>query len=269
MKIICLKGGLGNQIFEYGRYLKIKESHQRAYIYYDKRRLKQHQNLMINDVFDVTLPKEPFWVTCLVWICKILRHLKLFKTLYNDEKESAILIDDYSQSKEYAYLTSENLAFQHGIKNNPYATAYMDSIRQSEYPVALHVRRGDYLLKENKENFGLCPLSYYQKAKEYILSQQPNATFLVFSDDLDWCKKHLQASHTIFVDIPQNVPDSISLYLMTQCTGHIIANSTFSFWGAKLCTQSNGINIYPDQWFANPNWNIPNFIPSNWIKKSK
>ena len=116
MKIICLKGGLGNQIFEYGRYLKIKESHQRAYIYYDKRRLKQHQNLMINDVFDITLPKEPLWVMCLVWICKILRHLKLFKTLYNDEKESAILIDDYSQSKEYAYLTSENLAFQHASK---------------------------------------------------------------------------------------------------------------------------------------------------------
>ena len=85
MKIICLKGGIGNQIFEYCRYLKVKKGGEKVYIYYDSRRLKQHQNLLISDVFHITLPKEPLWVTLFVWILKLLRVFKVFNKLYNDE----------------------------------------------------------------------------------------------------------------------------------------------------------------------------------------
>ena len=266
MKIICLKGGIGNQIFEYCRYLKVKESGEKVYIYYDSRRLKQHQNTLISDVFHITLPKEPLWITLFVWILKLLRVFKVYNKLYNDEEESAILIDDYSQSIEYTKLANDIFTFHNHIKQNKYAEYYMKKIEKSTYSVALHVRRGDYLLKENKDNFGVCSLAYYQKAKQYIASQYPNATFFVFSDDIEWCKNNLQGENTILVDIPQQAPDSISLYLMTQCTGHIIANSTFSFWGAKILTKTNSINIYPSKWFSNPTWNIPNYLPENWIK---
>ena len=179
MKIICLKGGIGNQIFEYCRYLKVKESGEKVYIYYDSRRLKQHQNTLISDVFHITLPKEPLWITLFVWILKLLRVFKVFNKLYNDEEESAILIDDYSQSIEYTKLANDIFTFHNHIKQNKYAEYYMKKIEKSTYSVALHVRRGDYLLKENKDNFGVCSLAYYQKAKQYIASQYPNATFFL------------------------------------------------------------------------------------------
>ena len=172
MKIICLKGGIGNQIFEYCRYLKVKESGEKVYIYYDSRRLKQHQNTLISDVFHITLPQEPLWITLFVWILKLLRVFKVFNKLYNDEEESAILIDDYSQSIEYTKLANDIFTFHNHIKQNKYAECYMKKIEKSTYSVALHVRRGDYLLKENKDNFGVCPLAYYQKAKQYIENGQ-------------------------------------------------------------------------------------------------
>ena len=143
MKIICLKGGIGNQIFEYCRYLKVKEGGEKVYIYYDSRRLKQHQNLLISDVFHITLPKEPLWVTLFVWILKLLRVFKVFNKLYNDEEESAILIDDYSQSIEYTKFTNDILNFRNHIKQNKYADYYMKKIEKTTYSVALHVRRGD------------------------------------------------------------------------------------------------------------------------------
>ena len=93
---------------------------------------------------------------------------KVFNKLDNDEEESAILIDDYSQSIEYTKFTNDILNFRNHIKQNKYADYYMKKIEKTTYSVALHVRRGDYLLKENKENFGVCPLAYYQKAKQYI-----------------------------------------------------------------------------------------------------
>ena len=55
MKIICLKGGLGNQMFEYCRYKMIKE---KAFLYYDSRKLKQHHNILISDVFSIDMPKN-------------------------------------------------------------------------------------------------------------------------------------------------------------------------------------------------------------------
>ena len=68
MKIICLKGGLGNQMFEYCRYRKLRESGVNAYLYYDKRRLKQHKNILVFDVFNIDMPKDYIWVSLLVTV---------------------------------------------------------------------------------------------------------------------------------------------------------------------------------------------------------
>ena len=83
MKIICLKGGLGNQMFEYCRYKMIKE---KAFLYYDSRKLKQHHNILISDVFSIDIPKNSLWIDILVWSIKLLRKFQIASFLYDDEK---------------------------------------------------------------------------------------------------------------------------------------------------------------------------------------
>lgn len=92
----------------------------------------------------------------------------------------------------------------------------------------------------------------------------PNATYFIFSDDIKWCKENLSFAKTVYIELPTDTPDYISLYLMTKCKGHIIANSTFSFWGAFL-TKEERICIYPKKWFANKNWDIPKIFPKKWL----
>ena len=94
MKIICLKGGLGNQMFEYCRYKMLKDKGEKVFIYYDKRRLKQHKNILISDVFNIDMPKDYLWVKMVVWYIKLLRTFHIAPSLYDDEKyeNSVILI---------------------------------------------------------------------------------------------------------------------------------------------------------------------------------
>lgn len=94
---------------------------------------------------------------------------------------------------------------------------------------AVHVRRGDYLSPE-----GLlrpAPTEYYALAVEQVLARDPSTQFVVFSDDLDWCRQSLGLSDTVYAS---SNPDWLDLTLMTRCEHHICANSTFSWWGAFL-----------------------------------
>lgn len=260
MKIICLKGGLGNQLFEYCRYCQTKER-ERTYLHLDRRRLKQHAGALISDCFEVTLPHTPIWVDAAVWGMKLLRRIGICKRLYDDERPDCLLIDDYCQHRDYITRAKEVLHFRpldlpEGHKQ------LLQLIRQEAYPVAVHIRRGDYLHKSNLSNFGLCEVTYYHRAMEYIRQQHPAARFFFFSDDISWVKTHLHTEGAVYAE-PLCGMDYADLYLMTECHGHIIANSTFSFWGAKLSTHP-GIHIYPLRWYQNPTWTIPDIFPADW-----
>lgn len=94
---------------------------------------------------------------------------------------------------------------------------------------AVHVRRGDYL--DPGMPHAPCPVGYYEAAAELVLAEAPDTTFVVFSDDLDWCRRELPFRDPVFVE---GNPDWLDLALMTRCEHHICANSTFSWWGAFL-----------------------------------
>lgn len=264
MKIICLKGGLGNQMFEYCRYRMLRESGVNAYLYYDKRRLKQHKNILVFDVFNIDMPKDYIWVSLLVWCIKLLRKLHIAPYLYDDEQygNRVILIDDYCQDEEYIQEAQKYFSFQE-LQLNEESLCIKKQILSETYPISVHIRRGDYLLSENKNNFGICPISYYQEAINYVNQSIPNATYFIFSDDIKWCKDNLPFTKAIYVDLPTDTPDFVSLYLMTKCKGHIIANSTFSFWGAFIAKKQE-ICIYPKRWFANKEWTTPKIFPKKW-----
>jgi len=136
--------------------------------------------------------------------------------------------------------------------------------------VALHVRRGDYL-KDQKtmERYGLCSIDYYQAAIAHILAQVESAIFFVFSDDPAWVKEHLSVGEgCTFVSCKEIAPQE-DLILMSLCKHQIIANSTFSWWGAWLNKNCDKIVVAPTPWFDDQTIAAQDLIPHTWhqIKK--
>jgi hypothetical protein len=131
--------------------------------------------------------------------------------------------------------------------------------------ISLHVRRGDYVQNKITNQFhGLCSLKYYNNAIHYIEMKIKNIEIFVFSDDISWCKENLKYNLPIhFMDTNDAHSD---LYLMTKCKHNIIANSSFSWWGAWLNTNKEKIVIAPKQWFADQSVITQDIIPAQWIK---
>ena len=266
MKIVCMKGGLGNQLFEYCfyRYMRKKNGGKDVYLYYDHARLKEHGGLQLSNVFDIDLPARSADITLIVWGIKMLRLFKWGRKLWDDTQPGAILIDDYCQDKRY----QEEIKLP-TFRYMLYHTKTMrmrEEIEKSAFAVSLHVRRGDYLLPGNKEAFGCCDESYYQRAVERIKKEYPQARFFLFSDDKEWLAQEglpgLDATPVISGD---EVNEGWDMELMSLCRGHVIANSTYSYWGARLAPV-NSITIYPEKWYAHPEWKAPDIFPEEWIK---
>ena len=126
-----------------------------------------------------------------------------------------------------------------------------------ESPVALHIRRGDFLRNSaNHHNLGL---DYYEKALKYF----PNRNVIVFSDDPEWCKEQELFSDDRFL-IAEGNSNYVDMCLMSQCDDFIIANSTFSWWGAWLA--NCGKVIAPKKWFGpnNAHLNTKDLYPDAW-----
>lgn len=133
--------------------------------------------------------------------------------------------------------------------------------------VAIHVRRGDYVSnKHASSHHGLAPIDYYSQAIRYIEKQVPSARFIVFSDDLKWCRKELPLpKDSIFVEGNDGNKAYEDIRIMKNCKHAIIANSSFSWWGAWLNTNPSKIIIAPKEWFQNKQANDEiQIIPKDW-----
>lgn len=149
---------------------------------------------------------------------------------------------------------------------------YEKNIDNSVNSVSIHIRRGTY---ENldfvNQYFGLLPISYYQKAIDYLnKTTEESIDYYVFSNDLDWAKDNLKFIPSLnFVDCgPGN--DFLENQLMSKCKHNIIANSTFSWWAAYLNSNPQKKVIAPKVWYKNPKaqkiYETSNFIPHQWIR---
>ena len=265
-KIVCIKGGLGNQLFCYCRYRQLKEKYDgTVYLFYDYRRMKEHGGIKLQQCFDIQLPHCPFYIFIFVLLIKLLQIIHLFPSLYDINSNDSILIDDFSQEKKYITKASEWLSFRHQDYGKEWLN-YAESIKQSSYSVAIHVRRGDYLHPSNIDNFGVCNTEYYKKAISIINNIHNDASYFIFSDDMEWTISNLNfINKATYITFENHIPDHAELQLMTLCNAHIIANSTFSFWGAYLHNIEEAINIYPKRWYKAQEWDNPNIFPDNWI----
>ncbi|MGE8106566.1 alpha-1,2-fucosyltransferase [Allorhizobium sp. NPDC080224] len=134
--------------------------------------------------------------------------------------------------------------------------------------VSLHIRRGDYVTNAHTAQYhGVCSLDYYRRAVTHIAERCPAPRFFVFSDDLDWVRDNLHIDQEMVL-VDANGPDSGAwdMALMMACRHHIIANSSFSWWGAWLNPHSDKIIVAPQQWFSAATHDTRDLVPGDWVR---
>ncbi|MDA1332552.1 MAG: alpha-1,2-fucosyltransferase [Proteobacteria bacterium] len=143
----------------------------------------------------------------------------------------------------------------------------ISSLMKDYNSVSLHVRRGDYVTHAaTAKILNLCSLDYYQEAIDHIAAKVTSPRFFVFSDDPQWTRNNLKiAFPTQYIDRNFGSQNYIDMQLMGQCKHHIIANSSFSWWGAWLNTNPNKLVVAPRNWFGN-GINDSDLIPREWVR---
>jgi hypothetical protein len=133
--------------------------------------------------------------------------------------------------------------------------------------VAIHVRRGDYASNPTTNAYhGLCGIDYYNQAVEYMQQRVSDPQFFVFSDDLDWARDNLTlGGDAEFVDHNHGDASQEDLRLMSLARHNIIANSSFSWWGAWLNQNESKIVVAPKRWVNDPSINTSDLLPPAWI----
>jgi hypothetical protein len=258
MIITKIQGGLGNQMFQYayGKHLSTKYNTDlkldiRFYDYpaTPKREfiLNKFSNTFTNTDMNFSLTGQVY---------KIDDDFN-YKELTNPLNDNYYL-DGYWQSEKYfkesEFIISEDFKPNEETLSKLLRTPFIDS-----NTISLHVRRGDYL---NSNGYHpVQSIEYYKNAVGQIGEYD---YIFIFSDDIKWCKENLNFKNIIFIEGFTDIED---LYLMSLCKHNIIANSTFSWWGAWLNSNPNKIVIAPKKWFGDrANLNESDIIPSNWIR---
>jgi hypothetical protein len=181
--------------------------------------------------------------------------------------QDGLYLKGYFQSELFFSMIAESIRLDFTLKRSidEKNKEIEKKILNSE-SVCLHVRRGDYLANAQVLAFhGICHLNYYQKAVRFFQKYLHQPQFFVFSDDIDWCRKNLDLNeNTIFVDHNGTSPEK-DIFLMSQCQHHIIANSSFSWWGAWLAKKPDQQVIAPRQWFGSRNIDSRDLVPVDWM----
>ena len=271
MKIVNIKGGLGNQMFQYAFAYVCKLKHPKEEVYIDVQHFSHyglHNGFELNEVFEglkiSIAPKEiikriALYLPHYKWY-RILRKLRFKKQTEYLEKQDftydaeALYIngdcyyDGYWQAYQYFTDYRKMLQAEFKFKKINEQSLMLARNIDNEESVGLHVRKGDYT---DKGWGGICTIEYYTKAVTQILVQTKNPVFYIFSNDLNWCKQNilplLDGRQCVLVDFNKGKESFCDMYLMAHCRYLVIANSTFSWWGAFLNQNAKQI-IAPYPW---------------------
>ena len=124
------------------------------------------------------------------------------------------------------------------------------TILEDDRSVSLHVRRGDYLEERYAQVYcDVCTETYYRNAIAFMRERVPGCHFYLFSDDPEWCREYFRDEDMLFVTCNTGEDSPYDMYLMSICRHNIIANSSFSWWGAWLNQNSGQLVAAPERWF--------------------
>lgn len=181
-----------------------------------------------------------------------------------------VYLDGYWQTEKY-FKDIENVIRKEIAVKNPLSGKDKEIADQitTTPSVMVHIRRGDYVSNPaTNEYHGTCGIDYYKKAISIITEKVPEPHLFVFSDDHAWVKENIKLGvPTTYVDHNGADKNYEDLRLMNLCQHHIIANSSFSWWGAWLSQNPNKIVIGPKKWFNNPKkktTSAEDVLPESW-----
>lgn len=271
MKILIFEGGLGNQIIDYAfcTYLRLNFPNEKIYGIYDQKRMSEHYGLEIDKWFDVNLPPSVWFAKPIQFSIRFLK--KVFRVSkwfdYSDRlmtKPNAKLYVPFKLDKKY-FPKGDWLKFKIDRNKMSADNKHVLSKIENSNSYFIHVRRGDYLKENVKELYGnICTKEYYLKAINMVKKIDINAIFFVFSDDISWVKDNLKLEDPIYIDWNTGINSPIDMFLMSRCKGAIIANSTFSYWAARIGVKKDLI-IHPSKWFNNHPSGNPDMFENDWI----
>lgn len=284
-------GGLGNQMFQYaaGRALSLEQGVPLLLDISGLKNYPLHQGFELSRVFNCAtdIASEADIRQVLGWQYPPFIREKLSRPALSRFRRKGFVVEPhfhywpgvkaapkasylmgYWQSEKY--FQDQLLAIQSDFTFKlPLSSLNKDLVDQlsAQNAVSLHVRRGDYANNPTTTaTHGLCSLAYYQAAISHIIEKVKNTIFYIFSDDVSWVRENLQVDFPcVYVDHNQGAESYNDMHLMSMCKHHIIANSTFSWWGAWLNPRADKIVVAPRQWFANDT-PTNDLIPATWVR---
>jgi len=295
MKLIVMAGGLGNQMFRYALALSLRHKGNKVSLFLPLQKESKtygHQGFELSKLFKIEVCEGAFsrlytWFVEIagltqkvfpkkyrVYIYKFIgihihsepEFFKYSRCVFEEKHRNELLIGTW-QSEKYFEDIRETVAkaFEFDEKLLSLKTKELSKLIGSKESVFIHIRRGDYLSAQYIEEFtGVCTTEYYSLALKYITDKVENPLYYIFTDDKEWVKAHFAVGDAVFVDFNQGVNSWQDMYLMSQCKHGIIANSTFSWWGAWLNTNPRKVVIAPKRWIKSIEQD--DFVPGSWIR---
>lgn len=273
---VRISGGLGNQLFQYAaaRSLAIRCDADLildlSFYHRGRHRSFELERFPIEASIRPA-PNNKMHATLSHWKHALVPHTKYREKSFHysqgfEHIDAPIVLEGYFQS--FKYFTSHESSIRNELTPPELKGAYNRNLAEaisSQHSVILHVRRGDYIANPKaQKTFAQCGIDYYHKALGHL---PPNSRVFVFSDDIPWARQNLKLGNSV-VFIGDDTPRSgiEDLKLMSLGHHHIIANSTFSWWGAWLAGPNKGQTIAPARWFVDENIKDSDLFPSDWIR---
>jgi len=291
MIISHLLGGLGNQMFQYaaGRALSSRLSQELRLDISDFSSYGLHQGYELNRIFGIQVPAatKHDLQEILGWRSSKLTKKVLKRKFFSSVRGNKLIFEPHfhfwnglagvtSDAYLYGYWQSEKYfqGTQDLIRKDFVFQAPLDPRNQELLiqmdkgsAISIHIRRGDYISSAaNQKVFHALPITYYQDAINFIAARVANPHFYIFSDDMEWVKNQLPISFPkTYIDHNRGSESYLDMRLMSHCQHHIIANSSFSWWGAWLNPSTEKIVLAPAKWFSN-HFQCADLVPERWLR---
>lgn len=284
MQIIWCLGGLGNQMFQYAFYRRLQLGGKDVvldlspfenYVLHNGFELTKIFGISVNaaDVNEVIAFKQKassanvlkricwkiFVNTSLIIVQKHFEYNQKFATMGGNK-----YLEGYWQSEKYFGDYSDIIRSDFIFPELDNKNQLLASEIRSSYSISLHVRMGDYV--NHPLHGGICTLEYYKKAIKIIKENVKTPVFFIFSNDIEWCRSNLDIEKVVYVSGNDGENSYRDMQLMSLCKHNIIANSSFSWWGAWLNNNLKKMVIAPKKWFNDSTINVSDLLPDEWIR---
>jgi len=291
MVITNLKGGLGNQMFEYAMGLtlsiekkteyKLDTSHFDEYFKFSNETRRFLELDSFNTTLDIASKQEikqvkyPYSLLSTILNLAnlyLLAHGYIKYPILIKKNSKDIYLDGYFQNEIYFKKHSDRVikdfTLKKSLETKDYKSIKEDILNSKNPSVSIHIRRGDYITNTNaNKHHGVLDDSYYISAIETLKKKYGTIKEFIFSDDVDWVKKNLQFidNEAIYVS-KLGLNSAQEMILMSKCKNNIIANSSFSWWGAWLNRNKEKTVIAPKSWLRNGDGIHNGIVPKEWIR---